>query len=480
MPPADYFTVDPWDKRLAIFVLPVIVLLFYVKGAQHFSFTPDSTYVYLQYAKNLISGNGIGLNPGEPAYGVPGMLWVFLISLGGLIGVDLVVAAKTIDLFIASMALVLFFLVAYESIRDVVVALFATLAFSMNVWYLQWAGSGTEVSLGVALLLATFWFCLRNEYLASIFLAALLFLVRPEAVLLFPLILVDAYLNSTDKLRARKLIAALALLYVCFLLPWGIFAFLKFGSVLPAGYVPGTILAGHALRSFFESWSFADALAVVLLCFSIGFYLLREKDSRESDPGEDDERFYFFRQGIVGLGWCVGLLGVLMLVHRDGTTRDLPLLSAFLVVTAFNHFHHFFAKRFGQKIGYTLIVGITMMMVFQNQLTYSVFAKPGMETYAQGMEFALKPIGKWFGRMTPAETVIATPEAGAIAYYSGRRVCTDAACRADFLVVRSTDKPISAPKSGMVQMFYRVGFNWEGGAPAAVYYTVYQIPRETR
>src|SRR6266700_2484630 len=77
-------------------------------------------------------------------------------------------------LIVASLSLILLYLLAYEVIRDIGVALCATVTFSVNAWLLRWAGSGMETSLAVLLVLAVFLFCLRNEYFLSIVFAALL------------------------------------------------------------------------------------------------------------------------------------------------------------------------------------------------------------------------------------------------------------------------------------------------------------------
>src|ERR1051325_7986227 len=106
---------------------------------------------------------------------------MFIIALGGKMGVDFYVAAKAIDLVFASLALMAVYLLAFEIIRDVGVALSATVAFSVNAWFLRWSGSGMETSLSVLLTLATLLFCLRNEYFLSVVFAGLLTL----ATLLF-------------------------------------------------------------------------------------------------------------------------------------------------------------------------------------------------------------------------------------------------------------------------------------------------------
>ena len=225
--------VQPWIQRLLLVVLPVLVLMFYFTASMHFGYTPDDTFIYLQFAKNLIHGNGIAFNAGEPTYGVTSPLWLFMIALGGSLGVDLAVAAKALDLMIASGAVILFYLAAFELVRDMSVAMLATLAFSLHVWLIRWAGSGMESSLSVFLVLAAFLFCLRNEYLLSTIAAALLALVRPEAALFIGFIGADLILNAHDKRWAFRMAAKLAAVYAAILAPWLIYAYRTFGTIVP-------------------------------------------------------------------------------------------------------------------------------------------------------------------------------------------------------------------------------------------------------
>ena len=78
-----------------------IVALFYVTVVFHYSYTPDDTYIYLQYAKNLANGNGFSFNANSPSYGITGPLWVLLIAGGVKAGLDPLIVAKTFDLLFA-------------------------------------------------------------------------------------------------------------------------------------------------------------------------------------------------------------------------------------------------------------------------------------------------------------------------------------------------------------------------------------------
>ena len=497
-----------WDKRLAIFVLPLIILVFYITAAGHFSYTPDDTYIYLQFAKNVIHGNGISFNAGEPVYGVTGMLWLFLISAGGSVGVNLLLAAKALDLFLASMALVVFFFLAFEIMRDAILSLFATLVFSMNVWYMRWAGTGMDTSLAVLLLLATVWFCLRNEYFLSVVFGALTFLVRPEAALLLPLILIDVYMNSFQKKRALQFMLSLALIWFALLLPWELYAYHTFGSILPltmlakSGAVFDPKDAWATLIKIGKTLSLSDGVTGILLVFSVLFHLLRTKPDLPT-AGEKAEGFYYFRQGFVPLGWTILLIQIYAATSTNTVSRYLVMCSPFIIIFAFTFFYRFVAGPLGNAIAYSAIVAITAIVLLQNQMVYTVLVKPGIEAFEEGMESSLIPMGKWFASNSPADAVVFAPDIGAVGYYSDRRICDASGlitpamlryvregysidriisehlyrkvCHANYLIHRSRQLRELEHTPGLTALFSKVFVQADLTSPKPYFYTVYKV-----
>src|SRR5258706_2673900 len=79
---------DRMHRTLLLISLPLIVLLSYGTASLHFPYTPDDTYIYLQFERNATQGNGISFNAGEPTYGVTSPLWMFIIALGGKLGTE--------------------------------------------------------------------------------------------------------------------------------------------------------------------------------------------------------------------------------------------------------------------------------------------------------------------------------------------------------------------------------------------------------
>jgi hypothetical protein len=70
-----------------------------------------------------------------------------------------------------------------------------------------------------------------------------------------------------------------------------------------------------------------------------------------------------------------------------------------------------------------LIAGLALA---QSLAVYRTAVVPQALAFTAGIRQSLVPWGRWFDAHTPAETVIATPDIGAIGYFSRRRVLDEA------------------------------------------------------
>lgn len=495
------------DTKIALFVLPAILLFFYSNAAMHFRYTPDDTYIYLQFARNVVNGDGISFNPGHPVYGITGPAWMALIAVGGLFHIDLLLAAKLIDLFIASMALMMFFFVAFEVIHDTLMALMASLAFAINVWFLRWAGTGMETSLSVLLLLTALWFTLRNEYFLAVVFTAILGMVRPEGWLFLPMICVDLFVNSVDRRRGWKMIGAMVLIFAALITPWLVYASVTFGSFLPnTAFAKST--PGFQVRDVLDTVSditrtliLSDGISGTVMVLGLMFLWWRSRAGALSDA-EHDANFVIFRSSMLTLGWAALLAAVYCLNGVNVVSRYLLLISPVLVINAFSFFNgvtQFRASRGRALIGATILTAAIML---QNQVSYVLLVKPGIERFQQGMEECFIPIGKWLNRNTLPGTVVFAQDIGALGYFSQREICDAAGLvsaqplaylrsggviedmyrnklylrwGADYVVHRAHVPQALADQQELQPLFYRAAPQLDLAAREPMYYTVYKV-----
>jgi len=420
---SDFIAGEGGMRRLAVVLLPVIVLIFFLTASGHFGYSPDDTYIYLRFAENLVHGNGIAFNAGSPTYGMTSPLWLFIIALGGRIGADLPLAAKGIDLLLASLSIIVFYFLAREVIREPGIALIATVVFSVNAWLIRWAGTGMETSLGVCLTLGSLLYCFRNEYLVSMVLAGLLALVRPEGCVMGFVVLVDYFFNSIDKRRAVRRVFWLLAAYGIVVLPWLIYAGWTFGTI-----VPNTARAkadpNPAFSDFVMSaWSqikvvgFTEGVLVVVLIVATVyvFRLLR-------DPNRKEEKTFVLRYAIVAGLWVLIIPSIFLISGVLIVSRY--LLPVIPMVTIFA-FAFLFRSVWNEKLFRwvpTIIIGVAVLAVLQNQVGYWKVVKPGIDQFEESMEGSVIPIGRWLEKNTNSTDTVMAWDIGALGYYSRRPV----------------------------------------------------------
>ena len=410
------------NRVLPIAALTLIVVVFYATAAGHFSYTPDDTYIYLRFAKNVAAGEGMSFNPGRPVYGFTGPLWMFVIA-GGIAGsVDPLLAAKVVDLLCASLALLVLFFLAYELARDTIAALAATACFSFDGWFLRWTGTGMESSLAVLLVLGVFLAVVRNRYLYAVVLLAFLAMTRPEAVLLLPFVLADLVMNSRNRKYALNKAAALLLGFGALMLPWVLAASRAFGSCWPntASAKSGFLSPGQdipaSLRTIGGMLGATEAVSLALIIFGAAALIFRLRHRGEREDEASMELFFLRRQTVLCGGWCITLAAFYVVSDMNVVTRYLLLIIPIIVALGFSLGSWALYRSRLARYRPALLLILMLAAIGGNEAVYRGNILPGIRRFEAGMETSLIPIAEWFrGNVSPGTAVVAA-DIGAIGY----------------------------------------------------------------
>ncbi len=496
-----------WVKLLIMVSLPLIILIFYLNVVSHFNYTPDDSYIYAQFAKNIVNGNGFAFNAGEPTYGVTSPLWTLIISLSGIFGTDFILSAKVIDVFFASLAVFVFFLFASQVLNNYIIALLATLTFSMNAWFIRWSATGMETSLAVLLLLLTFYYCFKKEYLVSIFFAALLYLTRPETIILPGLIFIDIYLSSINKKLVFKKIVVSSFLFLMIVLPWFVFAKLNFGTI-----IPNTALAKAAIGLRIDDflWTLTDlfktllvtesvTLAVVIAGIFLMLYLIFRK---QNSPNLKKTTIEWLKGHFVPLFWLIGCLLLYISTQANIISRYLLLIIPVIVIYSYSFIISILEQLKKSKYFYTAVLAFTIGVSLQNQIIFMNYVQPSINSFTKGMSECFIPIGSWLKQNTAQDAVVFTPDIGAIGFYSDRKICDGAGlispeilefirqgfdyqnimdqklyrkvCNADYIIHRA-NKPNVLVDDNLHPLFYKIVYGLGLSNMETVYYTLYEV-----
>lgn len=409
--------VERWG--LAVALVLCAALMWPLRG-----YLTDDTFIHLQYARHLSQGQGLVFNAGERVYGCTSPLWVSLIADGMALGFDGIVTAKVLGGLATLWSVTLFFQLMRRNVRTPAVRATATVAWACHAWMLRWSLSGMETPLAVALTLAGFvaftegmqW---GSRPVRTGALWALAALTRPEAALLLLLWGIFLVVDTDSRPGLRRLVAGAlppAMIYGA----WLLFARFYFGTFWPQTLSAKSAGGGGLAVQLDNLWRQARIVAatdgvlvgLLVLALAIGGRRLWPDRIRA--------------QRLLPWAWVIA-------VPMLYVARGVPVLSRYLLplmpVVAWLAWRAAECWSLGRETtprrsARTAAIGaaLAVLVIAQNLFVYRTVVVPQVTSFTAGLEQSLSRWGRWFARETPPGTRIATPDIGAIGYYSRRPV----------------------------------------------------------
>ncbi|MEK9137508.1 MAG: hypothetical protein AAB393_10330 [Bacteroidota bacterium] len=401
--------------------MSLILCAFVARVFSHFDYTPDDTFIYLQYARNVLGSHEVSFNPGEPSYGITGPLWLALVSGAGLLGFDLYLAAKVIDLVVGCAAIVALARLQNALLSNRMVAFATAAVFSTHVWFLRWAGTGMEASLATLLSVLTLHCLMKQQYHLGAVYSALLTLTRPEAMGLVAIGMLSSILVAGEGLEKVKKVAVFAAGYLVILLPWYLYAYTHFGTI-----VPNTALAKSSSGMSFEgiistvvdigkTLAVSDGIEVLILLFVLGtFFFHHVRGKREVENG---------KQFLVPLSWIVGLPLLYVVTLTNVVSRYLLVISPMILMLAFGSLVMLQRLKGKEHLSRKLTLGLALVLIVQNIILFEVQVRPHLDAFAEGMHNGFIKIGQWLHENTSQDDAVLVADIGAIGYFSERKIC---------------------------------------------------------
>ena len=404
---------------LGLGIALVIALMWPIRG-----YLTDDTFIHLQYARHLSSGHGLVFNPGERVYGCTSPLWVALLADGIALGFDGVRVGKLFGMLAAVASVGLFLQLMRRTVTTPAIRAAGTVAWASNAWMARWATSGMETALAVALTLAGFVAFTEGKRwgarpIRTGALWALAALARPEAMLLLLLWVMFLLIETEDRFGLRRLIAG-ALPPLAIMGTWLLFARIYFGTFWPqtlAAKAAGSSSLAFHVDSVWRQIRLVGATdggLLVLLALAVVFGRVVR-----FSPASVAQRW-------LPWAWVVGLPALYM-------ARGVPVLSRYLLILvpilgwlAWRAAEHWWLGSSPTparvRLASRLAAVVAVVVVAQNLVVFQRSVVPHVRTFTPALEHSLIQWGRWFGAHTPERTTIATPDIGAIGYFSQRPV----------------------------------------------------------
>jgi arabinofuranosyltransferase len=402
-------------KYLPYAFLIIAVILASSNLIQKINYSPDDTYIYMQYARNLASGNGFAFNAGEPSYGITSPVWSVILSAVYLMGQDGYWFAKYLDLFFLIMSVFMFYKLAhavfsknYEEPEIIkTLTLLATSVFLLNSWLIRWSFTGMETSLAVFIVISVFFLLFKEQFTFAFVLLGVLFLVRPESFVLFFLAVLFLLFRKTP---LKKIIPGL-LIYAAIVSSFLLYAKTTFGTIFPnttlgkATFSFGLSIYIEQLKRIFQTLALSNIIELILSAVFI-FLLLKKRKWDAS---------------LLMLLWPAGLVFLYVITDADIISRYLLIIIPFIIITGISVIGNVKSK-------YAVISLIVFILVsFQSQMVFYKYVKPHTDNFSYGVKNCFMEIGKWLSENTPKDSKILVNDVGAIGYYSNRYIIDAAA-----------------------------------------------------
>ncbi len=386
--------------KLARYGVPGIILIFYITAAMGFSFTPDGTFLGLQWVHGITQGLGFhGFAP-MPGSGSPSPLWVMLVSIGTQLHLNPILLAKILSLSFCCAAIFLSYLLAYDITNDPLLALCVALLVATNGLLLQTAPSGTPHAIFAVAVLGALFSTLRSDYLlASISLGLACLLAWQAVVLVIPFV-GHIWLSARTRSQRLRVLSGAYVALTALMAPWVIYALrhdIPWLTELP----PSAI----ALANTDTGWIALTILGAGCLIECVALLVL------------DFFRDASARHHLLILGWLLWLAACALLWDPGFLLAALPLAAAYALASA-----RLLAYRLGKErhaVAATFV--LTALLLFFNQADLGNGRRAAMADAENAVQVQITLASKVKGAV-PDEASLGAEWPGLIGYVAARPV----------------------------------------------------------
>ncbi len=243
------------DRKLGLTLLTISLITYFIL-TRYLQFTQDDAWITFRYATNFINGHGLVYNIGAQIEGYTNFLWTLIIIIGAQIGLKMPILAHWLGVSIGGMVIIMTYRIACDRFeasgitRPCFGAGVASLMLGVCYSFSYWVGAGLETALFSLLILSSYYCFMKRSLLVIPALVAAT-LTRPEGFLIFLILVALEFFGRRDRYRQLLVIV---LGYSLFILPFVIFKFIYYQSLLPNTFYAKT---GFSLEQLQYGWSYA-------------------------------------------------------------------------------------------------------------------------------------------------------------------------------------------------------------------------------
>jgi arabinofuranosyltransferase len=300
---------SPGNNNVVYILLGVICLIFVILCFQT-KFVQDDSYITFRYVENFINGHGLVFNIGEKVEGYTNFLWLILLSVFALLGMNIIDISQYLSVGFGVMTLIMTYKVSsliilndssqlrkskvsgqVEESPERLLNLIPVILTASVGAFQYWSISGMETSMFVALCLLAIYYYLRDmnkpdiiiSYPLVLFLASL---TRPEGQYVFGIIILHKIIMTFKVNRSgavKELLSRNNLItYAVYIVPTLLFMLFRlayYGYPFPNTFYAKTGFSAVYLQTGWEYfWDFASGYLLWGIAFISPLFLFKRKE----------------------------------------------------------------------------------------------------------------------------------------------------------------------------------------------------------
>ncbi len=399
------------SKKVMYIAIVAAMLLFLYCQYLKFEYSPDDTYIYLKYSKNISEGYNFSFNKGEPSYGVTGPLWALILTIPFFLGIDPFWFAKSLDLLFILLSFTIFYkLTKSFFVESFIYRTSAVLIFMLNPFIIRSTFTGMETSFALFMVLLAFYTYYSKRMYFSFLILGFGMLVRPEIFVLIAVLWTMLAIRNYNEGRGISRTLKYVCCSLCVIIPFWIFAYFTFGTI-----VSNTSLGKSALR-FDLINQFINAKEIIRLFLLFG-------------PAEVILFFIgtivlIFRKNFYTMPlilWVIGLLILYFLSSTAAMSRYIVIIYPFTIIIGLKFIESL------QSFKKTAIAVFLVICLLYSQFVFHRYVKPYTDGFTVGIKECLIPAGKWLEGNLPDGSRVLVNDVGAIGFNTNKYIIDAAA-----------------------------------------------------
>ena len=387
----------------------------------------DDTFIHLRYARNLAATGELSFNRGEPTYGATSPLWVAMLALFDKAGADITLVSRLLSWLFAAAAIALVYRITAALDGRSGAPLAAALIMASEAWFVRWSAVAMETSFAAFMILLVMDLsrgATRSAARSALFGLALLLaaLSRPEALLLVPL---AAFALLFARGTRRRFV--FLLVFIPLFAGWLYLIHRHTGSYFPltAGAKQGRPVLSAAIlrRALVPARIMGATIAIPSLALVAGLFagafsrrsiglFFSEKGNLRDEPGV-----------LLMVLWVVALPVAYAVLDFQVLSRYLVPVIPSAIVLGTVAWRRLSARAWASPAWRRAAIEIfTVVVILQSILVYEFVVVPPTLAFSRSLETLLVGMGRWLDKNSPPDALVATPDIGAVGWYSHRRI----------------------------------------------------------